>query len=71
MVHIASLLVGVLASVAVAEACGGWFQCKMADGSHCCVVDSSSGREACPSHCTGTLDMVECISQITGNSRYP
>ncbi|KAG6300546.1 hypothetical protein E4U09_006722 [Claviceps aff. purpurea] len=71
MVRIASLLVSVLASVAAADACAGWFQCKNADGSHCCVVDSSSGRGACPSHCTGTIDMVECISQTTGNSRHP
>ncbi|KAG5992539.1 hypothetical protein E4U52_002741 [Claviceps spartinae] len=71
MVRIASIFVNLLASVAVAEACSGWFQCKMADGSHCCVVDSSSGRGACPSYCTGTIDMVECVSQTIGNSRHP
>ncbi|KAG5969115.1 hypothetical protein E4U58_001571 [Claviceps cyperi] len=71
MVRIASILVSVLASVAAVDACAGWYQCKHADKSHCCVVDGGAGRNACPSYCTGGPALAECIHQVPGNSRHP
>ncbi|EOA88187.1 uncharacterized protein SETTUDRAFT_27641 [Exserohilum turcica Et28A] len=72
MVRLLSIATGFLALFTAAEACSGWYQCKNSDGSHCCVVDSSSGPDSCPQYCSGGADWPpECIGQITGNSRHP
>ncbi|KAG5941356.1 hypothetical protein E4U53_007418 [Claviceps sorghi] len=69
MVRIVSLVAGVLALACASEACGGWYQCKNADKSHCCVVDSGIGIHRCPKYCTGGPGLVECIGQGVGNAR--
>ncbi|CAA9963483.1 hypothetical protein PTMSG1_06851 [Pyrenophora teres f. maculata] len=71
MVRIVSIGAGFLALLASAEACQGWYQCKQANGDHCCVIDSNKGPGGCPGHCTGgTAWPAECIAQVTGNSRH-
>jgi hypothetical protein len=37
MVNIMLAVAGFLAFITIIEACGGWYQYKYSDGSHCCV----------------------------------
>ncbi|KAG5986946.1 hypothetical protein E4U43_005290 [Claviceps pusilla] len=73
MVRISSTLPGALVLLSaflslVSAECWGWWQCKYADGRHCCVIDA---REMDPDDCPDTCKGIpECINRMTGDFRY-
>jgi hypothetical protein len=68
MVNIMLAVAGFLAFFTIIEACGGWYQCKYSDGSHCCVRSQKYSylmRIITTFHRWSKLHWAVAIAQIT------
>lgn len=72
MVRILLVIMGFLTHITITKACGGYYQCKNSNGSHCCVMPAKHYTPlSCPSDCTGgTAWPAECIGTLDGSKRH-